>query len=47
MAFESHKLNNVEKNYLVHQKEMMAIMNYLRVWRHYLLDNYFMIFTMW
>lgn len=43
MTFESRKLNNAERNYPIHEREMTVY--YLRVWRHYLLGNHFTIFT--
>lgn len=36
VAFESRKLNPAERNYPVHDREMLAIIHALRVWRHYL-----------
>ncbi|GKV49230.1 hypothetical protein SLEP1_g55993 [Rubroshorea leprosula] len=45
IAFESCKLNDTERRYLVHDKEMTAIVHCLRVWRHYLLGSRFVIKT--
>ncbi|GKV41043.1 hypothetical protein SLEP1_g48622 [Rubroshorea leprosula] len=45
IAFESHKLNDTERQYTVHDKEMTAIVHCLRVWRHYLLGSRFVIKT--
>ncbi|GKU97925.1 hypothetical protein SLEP1_g10998 [Rubroshorea leprosula] len=45
IAFKSHKLNDTERRYLVHDKEMTAIVHCLRVWRHYLLGSRFVIKT--
>ncbi|CAH1415271.1 unnamed protein product [Lactuca virosa] len=45
MAYESRKLNETEQRYHVHDKEMIAIINCLRVWRHYLLGSWFIIQT--
>ncbi|KAL4572161.1 hypothetical protein LXL04_018930 [Taraxacum kok-saghyz] len=45
VAFESRKLNETERRYPVHDKEMTAIIHCLRVWRHYLLGNRFVIQT--
>lgn len=36
VAYESRKLNPAERNYPVHDREMLAIVHALRVWRHYL-----------
>lgn len=35
--YEYHKLNDMEQQYLVHDKEKTAIIYYLRIWRHYLI----------
>ena len=35
MAYESRKLNPVEQNYAVHEKETLAIIHALKVWRCY------------
>jgi len=35
-AFLSKGLNNVERNYDVHDKEMLGIIQALEAWRHYL-----------
>ncbi|CAN6566578.1 unnamed protein product [Malus baccata var. baccata] len=45
IAYESRKLNNAEKRYTTHEKEMTAIIHCLRVWRHYLLGTPFIIKT--
>ncbi|KAH9706417.1 Endonuclease [Citrus sinensis] len=45
IAFESRKLNDTERRYTVQEKEMTAIVHYLRVWRHYLLGSHFVILT--
>ncbi|KAM2418624.1 hypothetical protein ACFX1W_025288 [Malus domestica] len=45
IAYESRKLNNAEKRYTTHEKEMTAIVHCLRVWRHYLLGTPFVIKT--
>lgn len=39
IAFESHKLNPAQRNYPVHDREMLAIVDALRKWRHYLLGQ--------
>ncbi|KAG9459162.1 hypothetical protein H6P81_003670 [Aristolochia fimbriata] len=38
IAYESRKLNETERRYTVQEREMTAIVHYLRTWRHYLLD---------
>uniref|UniRef100_A0A803NAQ1 Reverse transcriptase RNase H-like domain-containing protein n=1 Tax=Chenopodium quinoa TaxID=63459 RepID=A0A803NAQ1_CHEQI len=45
VAYESRKLNDTERRYPVHDKEMTAIIHCLRVWRHYLLGSRFTIYT--
>jgi hypothetical protein len=36
IAFESRKLTPAERNYPTHDKEMLAIVHALKIWRHYL-----------
>ena len=36
IAFMSHKMNAAERNYPVHEQELLAIVQALREWRHYL-----------
>jgi len=36
VAFISKSLNTTEWNYKIHDKEMLAVIRYLEVWRHYL-----------
>jgi len=36
VAFISKLLNTTEQNYKIHDKEMLAVIRYLEVWRHYL-----------
>lgn len=36
LAYESRKFNAAERNYPVHDREMLAIVHALRTWRHYL-----------
>ena len=43
IAFESCKLNNIEKRYTVQEKEMTAIIYFLRTWRYYLLGSHFIV----
>lgn len=45
VAFESRKLNNAKQRYLVHEKEMTAVVHCLQVWRHYLLGMKFVVRT--
>ncbi|PHT91027.1 hypothetical protein T459_06140 [Capsicum annuum] len=45
IAFESRKLNEAERRYTVHEKEMTAIVHCLRTWRHYLLGAHFIVKT--
>ena len=45
IAYESRKLNDTERRYPVHDKEMTAIIHCLRIWRHYLLGSRFTIMT--
>ena len=41
MAYESQKLEDREQQYLVHEKDMTAIIHYLQLWRHYLIGKPF------
>ena len=43
VAYESHKLQDRERRYLVHEKEMMVVVHCLRTWRHYLLGKPFVV----
>lgn len=45
VAYESQKLEDRERRYLVHEKEMIAIIHYLHVWRHYLIGKLFVVNT--
>lgn len=38
VAFDSKKLNDAERNYHIHDKELLAIVRAARKWRHYLLS---------
>ena len=44
-AFLSRKMNDHERNYAVHEQELLAIVHALREWRHYLLGNRIIIIT--
>ena len=37
VAFHSPKLNDAERNYEIHEKELIAILEAFREWKHYLL----------
>lgn len=45
VAFESRKLKDAERNYPAHEKELLAVVHCLRLWRHYLLGAPFMVKT--
>ncbi|KAL0403910.1 UNVERIFIED_CONTAM: Transposon Tf2-11 polyprotein [Sesamum radiatum] len=45
IAFESRKLKDVERRYSVHEKELLAVVHCLRLWRHYLLGYPFVVKT--
>jgi len=45
IAFESRKLRIHEKNYPTHDKELLAIIHCLKIWRHYLHGTKFTIET--
>ena len=45
IAFKSHKLNDIERLYIVQEKEMTAIVHCLRTWRHYLLGSHLIVKT--
>ena len=45
VAYDSYQLNNMEKNYPVHEKELLAIIKSLKKWRSYLLGARVGIYT--
>ncbi|KAK3006498.1 hypothetical protein RJ639_017037 [Escallonia herrerae] len=45
VAYESRKLNEAERRYTTHEKEFLAVVHCLRVWRHYLLGSSFIVRT--
>ena len=45
IAFESHKLNDMERRYTMQENEMTAIVHCLCTWRHYLLGSHFIVKT--
>lgn len=45
VAFESAQYNSAEKNYPVHERELLAIVRALKKWRVYLLGVHFEVYT--
>ena len=45
VAFESRKLSPAELNYPVHEKELLAIVHTLRLWKTYLEGQRFTVIT--
>ncbi|GJS02909.1 reverse transcriptase [Tanacetum coccineum] len=45
ITFESRKLNETERKYMVQEKEMTVVIHYLRILRHYLFGSRFVIKT--
>ena len=45
VAFESAQYNSAEKNYPVHERELLAIVRALKKWRVYLLGTHFEVYT--
>jgi hypothetical protein len=45
IAYESRKMSSAERNYPVHDKEMLAVMYALKKWRHYLKGSHVTIIT--
>ncbi|KAK3022930.1 hypothetical protein RJ639_047152 [Escallonia herrerae] len=45
VAYESRKLNEAERRYTTHEKELLTVVHCLRIWRHYLLGSSFIVRT--
>ena len=45
VAYESRKLQDRERRYPIHEKEMIAIIHCLHVWWHYLIGKLFVVKT--
>lgn len=45
VAFLSRKMQGVERNYLVHDQELLAVVQALKTWRHYLYGADFTVVT--
>jgi hypothetical protein len=45
VTYDSYQLNNAEKNYPVHEKELLPIIKALKKWRSHLLGTLFKVFT--
>jgi hypothetical protein len=45
VAYESRQMSPAEKNYAVHEKELLAIVHALKTWRHYLEGQEFDVIT--
>jgi len=45
IAYESRKFNKTEKEYVVYDKELLAVVHALRVWKHYLMATDFLVYT--
>ena len=43
VTYESHKLSEAKRRYMAQEKEMLAVIHYLRVWCHYLLGSKFVV----
>ena len=43
VAYESRKMNAVERNYPTHEREQLAVIHSLRTWRYYLVGQKFII----
>ena len=45
IAFESRKLSPAEKNYPTHEKELLAVIHAIKIWRSYLVGQKFTVIT--
>lgn len=45
VAFTSRKMNPAERNYPVHEQELLAVVHALRTWRYYLDGSHFVVYT--
>ncbi|KAK3032743.1 hypothetical protein RJ639_036927 [Escallonia herrerae] len=45
VAYESRKLNKAKSHYTTHEKELLAVVHCLKVWRHYLLSSSIVVWT--
>ena len=45
IAYVSRQLKRYEKNYLIHDLELAAVIFALKIWRHYLLGDQVLIYT--
>ena len=45
IAYESHKLSDMERRYTVQEKEITTVIHCLHTWRHYLFGSKFIILT--
>ena len=45
VAFESRKLDALEKRYITHKKEMTVVIHCLETWKHYLMGTQFIVVT--
>ena len=45
VVYDSYQLNDAEKNYPVHEKELLAIVKSMKKWRSFLLNTHFSVYT--
>jgi RNase H-like domain found in reverse transcriptase/Integrase zinc binding domain/Reverse transcriptase (RNA-dependent DNA polymerase) len=45
VCFGSRKLSNAEQNYPTHEQELLAVVHFIRSWRHYLDGQHFVVKT--
>jgi transposase InsO family protein len=45
VAFTSRKMNSAERNYPVHEQELLGVVHALRTWRYYLDGSHFVVYT--